>query len=47
MTAAIVDARQPEQIAEIAPAAGLVLSDEDDIEISRLLIEHETKISAG
>jgi len=46
VTAAIVGARRPEQIAETAPASDWNLSYEDIEEIEQLLAQHQAKISA-
>ncbi|HDZ68894.1 MAG TPA: aldo/keto reductase [Phycisphaerales bacterium] len=45
ITAAIVGARRPEQIAETAPAADWKLADEDIEEIERLLAERQNKLN--
>jgi aryl-alcohol dehydrogenase-like predicted oxidoreductase len=44
VTAAIVGARKPSQIAETAPAGDWILSETDIAEIEKLLIERETKL---
>jgi len=46
VTAAIVGARRPDQIAETAPAADWNIAAEDAQEIERLLAEYEKKINA-
>ncbi|MFZ0034062.1 MAG: aldo/keto reductase [Sedimentisphaerales bacterium] len=45
VTAAIVGARKPEQIAETAPASDWTLAQEDIEEIEQLLAEHQEKIN--
>ena len=44
VTAAIVGARRPDQIAETYKASGLELGDEDTKEIEQLLIEHKKRV---
>ena len=45
VTAAIIGARKPGQIAETAPAADIDLAPEDIEEIEKLLAEHQAKIN--
>jgi aryl-alcohol dehydrogenase-like predicted oxidoreductase len=45
VTAAIVGARKPSQIAETAPAAEWILSKTDMAEIEKLLAERENKLA--
>jgi aryl-alcohol dehydrogenase-like predicted oxidoreductase len=47
ITSAIVGARRPDQISEIAPAANWSLSPDDVSEISRLLEEHDLRLLTG
>ena len=45
VTAAIVGARKPSQIAETAPAADWILTKNDITEIEKLLAERENKLA--